>query len=128
MEIKTGIQHTSTLTVENEHTAQTLGSGDLPVLATPAMIALMENAAMEALKPFLEAGQSSVGTSLTTSHDRASGPGETIRATATVTETDGRRVEFEIKAEDSSGNELGKGKHTRFIIDIEKFMSRIIQK
>lgn len=118
--------YTSAMTVADTHTATTLGSGDLPVLGTPAMAALMENAAMKAIAPLLDPGESSVGVALHLTHDRASAVGEQIRATATVTAVEGRRIEFRIEATDASGEKLlGRGTHTRFVVEAEKFMNKI---
>lgn len=124
-QIAIGTAHTSHLTVEERHTAQALGSGNLPVLGTPAMTALMENAAMEAIAPQLDPTESSVGIALNITHDRASRVGETVSATATVSTTDGRRIDFTVKAADSAGRVIGQGTHSRFVIDVEKFMSKI---
>lgn len=124
-EIAIGISHTSTLTVTPAHTALALGSGNLPVFGTPAMAALMENAAMQAIAPFLDKSESSVGISLNITHDRATTVGDTVTATATVTRVDGRRIDFEVNATDSTGAVIGRGVHTRFVVDKEKFMAKI---
>ena len=124
-QIAIGTAHTSHLTVEERHTAQALGSGNLPVLGTPAMTALMENAAMEAIAPHLDATESSVGIALNITHDRASRVGEPISATATVTATEGRRYVLTVQAADSERYTIGQGTHSRFVIDVEKFMSKI---
>lgn len=118
--------YTATLVVTDTHSAAALGSGDLPVLGTPAMIALMEQAAMRAIAPFLETDtESSVGISLNISHNRATAIGDTVIATATVTGIDGRRIDFEVSATDSSKTEIGTGTHIRFVVDREKFMAKI---
>ncbi|MDE6500074.1 MAG: thioesterase family protein [Rikenella sp.] len=118
--------HTSTLVVTEAHTARVLGSGDLSVFGTPAMAALMERAAMEAVAPFLEPGESSVGTALNITHDRASGIGNTIQATARIIRVEGRRIDFRIEATDlSNATTIGSGTHTRFVVDVEKFMRKI---
>ncbi|MDE5945296.1 MAG: thioesterase family protein [Rikenella sp.] len=118
--------HTSTLVVTEASTARELGSGNLPVFGTPAMAALMERAAMEAVAPFLDPGESSVGTALNITHDRASGIGNTIQATARVTRVEGRRIDFRIEATDlSNTTTIGSGTHTRFVVNIEKFMRKI---
>ncbi len=119
-----GSSHTSTAQVTDAQTAEYLGSGALPVLATPAMIALMENAAMLALAPHLEAGQGSVGTAVSVSHTRATGVGQPIEATATITHIEGRSIEFTLTASDPYGP-IGHGTHTRFIIDNAKFLAKI---
>ncbi len=118
--------YTTTLVVTEAHSAAALGSGDLPVLGTPAMATLMEQAAMQAIAPFLTPeAESSVGISLQIAHNRATAIGDTITATAAVTHTDGRRIDFAVTAQDSSGAVIGEGTHTRFIVDVQKFMARI---
>ncbi len=122
--IKKGLTAQSETTVSLDNMAITLGSGDLQVFATPAMVALMENAAAKAIAPLLEDGQSSVGTEINVSHIKASGAGAAITATAVVSEVDGRKVTFNIGARDGESL-IGEGIHTRFIIDAERFMSKI---
>ena len=119
-----GLSYTATTTVNQNNTALALGSGDMEVFATPAMGALMENAAMNAVAPHLEAGQTTVGTQITTSHIKASALGATISATATLTVVDGRSLSFEITARDGE-NIIGEGVHTRFIVDRERFLSKL---
>ena len=119
-----GLSYTATTTVNQNNTALALGSGDMEVFATPAMVALMENAAMNAVAPHLEAGQTTVGTQITTSHIKASALGATISATATLTVVDGRSLSFEITARDGE-NIIGEGVHTRFIVDRERFLSKL---
>ena len=119
-----GLSYTATTTVNQNNTALALGSGDMEVFATPAMVALMENAAMNAVAPHLEAGQTTVGTQITTSHIKASALGATISATAVLTAVDGRSLSFEITARDGE-NIIGEGVHTRFIVDRERFLSKL---
>ena len=107
-----------------ETTAEYIGSGDLVVLATPAMCALMENAAMMAVAPHLEAGQTTVGTALNIEHLRATPIGKTVTATAVLTEVDGRKLSFNIAARDEKGI-IGEGTHTRFVVDRERFMDKL---
>ena len=122
--MNTGYSYTSTTVVNNNNTAKTLGSGDMDVFATPAMVALMENAAMNAVAPHLEEGQTTVGTQISTSHIKASALGATITAIAVLTAVDGRSLTFEITARDGE-NIIGEGVHTRFIIDRERFLSKL---
>ena len=119
-----GLTHTSQLTVNEAVTAITMGSGDMPVLATPAMMALMENAAMLAVAPHLPEGCTTVGGHIASSHLRPSRIGDTVTATATVTRIDGKKIEFKVEAR-SGETLLGEGTHLRFIVDKEKFMSRL---
>ena len=119
-----GLSYTSTVVVDNSNTAVALGSGDMDVFATPAMVALMENAAMNAVAPHLEQGQTTVGTQITTSHIKASALGATISATATLTAVDGRSLIFTIVASEGDKT-IGEGTHTRFIVDRERFLSKL---
>ena len=122
--LQEGLTHTSQLTVDEAFTAVKMGSGDMPVLATPAMMALMENAAMLAVADHLPEGCTTVGGHIASSHLKPSKLGETVTATATVTRVEGKKIEFEIKA--YCGDVLlGEGSHLRFIVDKEKFMSRL---
>ena len=122
--ITEGLQHTSELRVDESVTAIAMGSGDMPVLATPAMMALMENAAMLAVAPHLPEGSTTVGGHITASHIKPTRVGETVTATATVIKMDGKKIEFEVKAH-CGDTLLGEGTHLRFIVDKEKFMSRL---
>lgn len=119
-----GLTFTSTTVVDNTNTAVALGSGDMEVFATPAMVALMENAAMNAVAPHLEAGQTTVGTEISTTHIKASALGATITATATLTAIEGRRLTFAVTAHDGD-NIIGEGTHTRFIVDRERFLAKV---
>ncbi len=123
--LTTGLTHTSQLTVTETLTALTIGSGDMPVLATPAMIALMENAAMTAVAPALPDGDTTVGTMMDCSHDRASAVGAVIAATATLTAVEGRKLTFSVEAKDEAGNAIGKGTHTRFIVTRQRFLAKL---
>ena len=122
--IQEGLTHTSELKVNEAVTAIAMGSGDLPVLATPAMMALMENAAMLAVAPHLPEGSTTVGGHISASHIKPSCVGDIITATATVIKVDGKKIEFEVKAH-CGDTLLGEGTHLRFIVDREKFMSRL---
>lgn len=119
-----GLSFTATTTVNQNNTAKALGSGDMDVFATPAMVALMENAAMNVVAPHLEAGQTTVGTQITTSHIKASALGATITATATLTAVDGRSLTFAITAREGD-KVIGEGTHTRFIVDRERFLAKL---
>ena len=119
-----GLSYTSTVVVDNSNTAVALGSGDMDVFATPAMVALMENAAMNAVAPHLEQGQTTVGTQITTNHIKASALGATISATATLTAVDGRSLTFTIVASEGDKT-IGEGTHTRFIVDRERFLAKL---
>ncbi len=122
--IKTGITYRAVLKVTAEQSAERMGSGDLPVLATPALIALMEQAAMKAVAPYLQATESSVGVFVNCRHTRATAIGDEVYAEACVTGVDGRRISFEITACDSRG-EIGRAEHDRFVVDRERFLSKL---
>lgn len=122
--IETGLKYTSELTVTDDVTAVAVGSGDMPVLATPMMMALMENAAMMAVKDVLPEGCTTVGGHIESSHLRPTRVGETVRATAEVTKVDGRKISFRVAAY-AGDTLLGEGTHLRFVVDKDKFMSRL---
>ncbi len=122
--IEIGQSHTSELTVTEAVTAIAIGSGDMPVLATPSMMALMENAAMLAVADHLPEGSTTVGGHIASSHLKPSKLGDTVTATATVTKVDGKKIEFKVEAR-CGDTLLGEGTHLRFIVDREKFMSRL---
>lgn len=119
-----GLTYTSTTTVCQTNTARTLGSGDMDVFATPAMVALMENAAMNAVTTALAEGQTTVGTQVETSHIKASALGATITATATLTAIEGRKLSFAVEAHDGT-TLIGSGTHTRFIVDRDRFLAKL---
>lgn len=122
--LEVGLKYESRMTVGAENTALALGSGDMEVLATPAMVALMENAAMKAVADYLPEGSTTVGIEISTSHLKASAVGANVVAEATLEEVDGRRLVFSLKAWDDAGV-IGEGKHTRFIVDRERFLSKL---
>ena len=121
--IEIGLKHTSELTVTDAVTAMAIGSGDMPVLATPMMMALMENAAMLAVKDELSEGSTTVGGHIESSHLKPSKVGDVVRATAEVTKVDGKKIEFKISAY-SGDILLGEGTHLRFVVDKERFLHR----
>lgn len=122
--IEIGLQHTSELTVTDAVTAIAIGSGDMPVLATPMMMALMENAAMLAVKDKLSEGSTTVGGHIESSHLKPSKVGDKVSATAEVTKVDGKKIEFKLAAY-SGDTLLGEGTHLRFIVDRERFLSKL---
>lgn len=122
--LKEGLSYTSRVEVALGNCAVTLGSGDLEVFATPAMVALMENAAMNAVAEALPEDSTTVGAAMNTSHIKPSGIGAEVSATATLTSVEGRKLTFEVVASDNEGV-IGEGTHVRYVVDREKFMSRI---
>ncbi len=121
--METGLTYTSTVVVSKENVAATMGSGDLNVFATPAMVALMENAAMSAVADELPEGSTTVGAMMNTTHIKPSAVGDTVSA-AVLKEVEGRKLTFEVRAQDSKGV-IGEGTHVRYIVDKEKFMSKL---
>ena len=122
--IEIGLKHTSELTVTEAVTAINIGSGDMPVLATPVMLALMENAAMLAVANKLPEGSTTVGGHIESSHLKPSKLGEKVSASAEVIKVEGKKIWFNIKAY-SGVSLLGEGTHLRFVVDKVAFMSRL---
>jgi predicted thioesterase len=122
--IQAGLVAETCATVDDHLLATTMGSGSVAVLATPAMVALMEAASVDALAPALPEGQSSVGTALDVRHLAATPPGRQIRARAEVIKVQGKRVTLRVQAWDES-ELIGEGTHTRYVIDVERFMERV---
>ena len=110
--------------VETKHLASEIDSSLAAVLSTPTMVAMMEQAAIEAIKPFLDAGESSVGMTIEVSHTAATPPGHRARAEAEVTKVEGRRLEFSVRAFDDV-EQIGSGTHRRAVIDAAKFNDRL---
>jgi len=108
--------------VGEEDTAEFHGSGDLPVYATPSMVALMEFAAKELVKPVLAEGETTVGTRMEVSHLKATPVGNEVRAKATLREIQGRKVSFTIEAYDGE-TLIGQAVHERAVVDRERFMA-----
>ena len=121
--IMPGLTREALMTIEVKDTAQIVGSGTMPVLATPSMVALMERAASELVEPLLPEGWTSVGTELQVKHTAATPAGLPVRAIAIVTAVEGRRISYEIKAYDTMG-EIGSGIHERFVVESERFLSK----
>ena len=121
--LETGIQGRAETVVSEQNTAASMGSGNLAVFATPCMVALMEDASWRAVAPYLEEGQGTVGTKLSVSHDAATPMGMKVWAESTLTEIDGRRLVFEVRAYDERG-QIGQGTHERFIIKLQRFLEK----
>lgn len=122
--IEIGLKHTSELVVTDEVTAIAVGSGNMPVLATPMMMALMENAAMLAVEEELPEGCTTVGGYIESSHLKPSKIGDIVKAIAEVTKVDGTKIEFKVAAY-SGDTLLGEGTHLRFVVNRERFMSKL---
>ena len=122
-----GIRGEKTLTVAPENTAAVLGSGCLPVFATPAMITLMELCAAESVGELLDEGFSTVGTGIDIKHLSATPVGMRVRCETELVEVDRRRLVFVCRAYDEAGL-IGEGRQERFIVENEKFMAKVESK
>ena len=110
-----------------DNTAKKIKSGSLEVFATPAMCALIEQAAAELAEEFLSSDRTSVGTMLNIEHISATPVGIMVRAEAELIEIDGKKLVYKVTAYDEKG-EIGRGKHERFIVDREKFILKTNKK
>ena len=122
--LEKGLKHQSVMVVNEGNTAEFIGSGDMAVLATPAMVALMENAAMMAVALHLGEGETTVGSMISTTHLKPSKVGRSISAIAELTEVEGRKLVFKISAYDGE-TLIGEGDHVRFVVNREKFLSKL---
>lgn len=122
--IENGKTYTQQLTVSSKDTALAYGSGHLEVFATPAMAAFMENTAVRCLEGELEEGTDTVGIEINIQHIKATKVGGEVTCKATVTAIEGRKISFAIEAWDEQGP-IGHATHDRFIIQPEKFMSKL---
>lgn len=127
MEMTVGTKHEVSVVVTEDVTAAKMKSGSLQVLATPYMVALMEQAASELCDKFVDEGISTVGTALNISHLAPTCVGGTVKAVATLTSFDGRKACFDVEAYDDAGL-IGKGTHERFTIKIESFMKKALER
>jgi fluoroacetyl-CoA thioesterase len=127
-QIPLGAKGTAALRVLPEHLANRFKDAILPqVLATPVMILVMENAALNAIRPYLDAGESAVGTAIDVRHLAATPVGHEIRADAELVRVDGKRIEFTVSARDEI-EEIGKGTHRRMVIELGSFNERLAKK
>lgn len=121
--LETGIKGTKTVTVNEDNTAKTMGSGTLDVFATPALIALMEETCWRSVADKLDEGCGTVGTRLEVSHTAPTPLGMEVTCESTLTEVDGRRLVFEVTVRDAKGVD-GEGRHERFVIQNDKFQAK----
>ncbi len=124
-EIKIGTTGLAEAVVSKENIAVTVGSGSLEVFSTPMMTALMEKAACEAMEKFLENDETTVGTALDITHDRATPIGVSVKAEAEIIKVNGREIIFKVSAKDKDGN-IGQGIHKRFVVYSGKFMDKLL--
>ena len=122
-----GRQGRSELLVADAHTAPRIGSGRVPVLATPVMINLMEAAALDAVEAMLPAGHQSLGIKLDVSHVAATPVGMKVVATARLVAVEGRRLRFEVEAHDEKET-IGGGSHERIVVNVARFDERVQKK
>ena len=127
MDIRAGLSGSAELVVGEEHTAPSIGSGKVRVLATPVMINLIEAAALAAVEHLLPAGYQSLGTRLEVRHVAATPVGMRVRATATVLAVEGRTIRFGVEAQDEK-EPIGGGLHERVVVNVAKFDERVQRK
>ena len=119
----TGITNKMELTATEESTAKAMGSGELSVFATPAMIALIEETCWRSVADKLDGGQGTVGTKLDVKHVSATPVGMKVWCESELTDMEGRKLTFSVQVFDEAGL-VGEGTHERFIVDNEKFMKK----
>ena len=127
MSLLPGLTGEARTEVTDANTAAAVGSGGIQVFSTPMMIALMENAALQAVQPHLAAGESTVGTVVNIKHLAATPLGMQVRAVARLDAVEGRRLSFSVEAFDER-EKIGEGTHERFVINVERFLERSRQK
>ena len=127
MSVTVGLKGRAETVVNDTNTAKACCSGALPVFGTPFLCALMEEAAWRSIAPFLEEGQSTVGTKLNLTHDSATPVGMKVWAESEITEVDGRRIVLKVTAYDEKGL-IGQGTHERFIVTNERFLAKTAKK
>ncbi|MEW6771905.1 MAG: hotdog domain-containing protein [Bacillota bacterium] len=127
MALVKGLQGTAQMVVGEADTAVMQGSGTVPVLATPRLLALMEAAAVAALNGVLPEGETTVGTKVELEHVAATPVGMEVRARAELVEVEGRRLVFTVEAHDSAGI-VGRGRHERLAVDEARFLNRVVER
>ena len=127
MDLRPGLKGSADIVVGEEHTAPSIGSGKVRVLATPVMINLIEAASLAAIEHLLPAGYQSLGTHLDVRHIAATPVGMKVKATAEVTKVDGRTVSFKVEARDQI-DLIGDGTHERVVVNVAKFDQRVQRK
>ena len=124
VDLEIGTEHTATLVVEARHTAERLGSGDLPVLGTPAVLAFAEATCVALIGGGISAALTTVGTHASIDHLKATGLGKTVSATATLRDADGRKVAFEVVVEEEA-EVVATVRHERVVVERDRFMARV---
>ena len=123
--LASGLSASQTHLVSTADTAPALGSGSLPVLATPRLLAWLEAATCAAVDPSLGGGTSSVGSRIAVEHLRPTGVGGAVTCTATLGHVDGRLLRFVVGASDEAGHLVASGEITRVVVDIDRFLARL---
>jgi predicted thioesterase len=126
-ELTPGIEGNKQIVVTADKTAIAFGSGTVEVFATPAMIALMEQTAMESVKKFLPEGFVTVGTEVSIKHFKATLPGKMVSCSSKLIQSEGNKLVFEVSASDETGM-IGKGTHTRYLVDKQIFIDNLKDK
>jgi fluoroacetyl-CoA thioesterase len=122
-----GLRGTATVRVTAQNTAETLGSGDVPVFATPSLVALLETAAVNAVTSYLSPGETTVGTWIEVTHLAGTPVGMEVRAEATLSAVEGRRLTFSVVAHDAR-EKVGEGRHQRIVVARERFLAKVADK
>jgi len=125
--LKPGLKGESSIVVADEHTAPHVGSGVVPVLATPVMVNLLEAAALAAVEKLLPAGYQTLGTVLNVAHFAATPVGLEVKAMAELVSVEVRKLTFSLKAEDEMET-IGEGSHERVVVNVERFEQRVKNK
>jgi fluoroacetyl-CoA thioesterase len=126
-DLRPGLAGSAELKVAVEHTAPSIGSGLVPVLATPVMINVIEAAALAAVEHLLPAGHQSLGIHLDVRHFAATPIGMQVRATAELIGVDGRTLTFRVEARDDK-EPIGDGSHQRVVVNVARFDARVQKK
>ncbi len=122
-----GLRGTATIRVTAQNTAEALGSGDVPVYATPSLVALLETAAVNAVASHLSPGETTVGTWIEVTHLAATPVGMEVRAEATLSAVEGRRLTFTVVAHDAR-EKVGEGRHQRIVVARDRFLAKVADK
>ncbi|OPX88884.1 MAG: Fluoroacetyl-CoA thioesterase [Pelotomaculum sp. PtaB.Bin104] len=125
--LQVGIEGKASIVVNNDNTAMAYGSGAVNVFATPALVGLMEKAALSSVDPLLDAGYTTVGTKIDVKHLAATPIGMNVTATSRLVEVNGKRLLFNIEVRDEA-DLVGTGVHERFIIELAGFIKRVESK
>ena len=125
--LKVGLEGTASALVTEERLATSVGSGDVPVFASPMLLALMEAASVDCLRGHLPEDYQSLGVQLNVAHTAPTPIGFTVTAKATLKAIEGRKLTFDVVANDGA-EQIGSGVHTRIVVDTPRFMARLAAK